>query len=168
MCVLGNYNSIYVQENTFFLQKEVSDQFNIFLMNPKRTFLFFFTPVSLYPNHHLLFLIIFPTLPTRKHSAHLCAKHRQTEAMSFPNSFWNRRSLLFMQESYYFCFPLAKSDGNSSEVGECSTSSESDFILVFQFLLWSSVPQNLDKVLWETRCGVRIVAEVHFTLGFLY
>lgn len=72
-----------------------------------------------------------------------------------------------MQNNYFFCFALSKNDDNSNE-GESAPSSEYDFILVFHFISWRSVPQDLNQALWETFGGVMLLTVVQFTLGFLH
>lgn len=159
--LLATVTAPIFKEIYYFHQRKVSDCFKIFPpTNPKEgLFLYFHLCSSLPQPSVVCFLLFSQLLPARRHLAHLRAKHRQTEVT---NTVCERTEICsFMQDNYFFCFPLLTlSDDNSNE-GENSASSGSDSILECHFTLWSSIPQNLDKVLWETLCGVTLLAEVN-------
>lgn len=133
-CVLlAIVTSPIFQEIYYFHQKMLPDRFKIFFLQTlKRAFFFpLLPPLSLSTPTFIFFKLFSQLLPAKRHSAHLRSKHRQTEVT---DTVCERREICsFMQDNYFFCFPLSTlSDDNSSE-GENCASSGSDSILECHF-----------------------------------
>lgn len=79
--VFSNYNlnlASTFKKTHYFHQKEISVHFNTFLNEPQRGHFSLLQTLFLSTLPLACFFLLFPLLlPTRKHLAHFCAKHRQ-------------------------------------------------------------------------------------------